>query len=181
MIFFSCTALLIVVIRKIHMLNYSFSVFFLLLCKWILWKHLDTMASDVRVYKFECVNPYNPSDHNHPNGHIPIEPGDSLEVDSSSIDIANKESPQVSATAGGSLDLNYRLKENLKKILKPWKGILCFHFRFCLSVCERATEYTTVWLHNILIKLDVPSPVFAILLHKTCVWSNFTKIKIRWR
>ena len=27
------------------------------------------------------------------------------------------------------------LSENVKKILKPWKGVLCFHFRVCLSLC----------------------------------------------
>ena len=28
-----------------------------------------------------------------------------------------------------------RLNESLKQILKPWEGVLCFHFRVCLSVC----------------------------------------------
>ena len=43
--------------------------------------------------------------------------------------------------------LDDRLKE---KLLKPWKGALCFHFRVCpsvcpsvrLSVCSRATSHT---------------------------------------
>ena len=39
-----------------------------------------------------------------------------------------------------------RLKE---KLLKPWKGALCFHFRVCLSVCNRATEHT-FWPRNLI-------------------------------
>ena len=34
--------------------------------------------------------------------------------------------------------LDDRLKENLKKILKPRKGVLCFHFRVCLCPSYRA-------------------------------------------
>ena len=47
--------------------------------------------------------------------------------------------------------LDDRLKENLKQILKPWKGVICFHFRVCPSVrpsvCAQATEHT-FWTYN---------------------------------
>ena len=46
--------------------------------------------------------------------------------------------------------LNDRLKE---KFLKPWKGVLCIHFRVCLSVCvcvcTWATEHT-FWHRNVI-------------------------------
>ena len=45
--------------------------------------------------------------------------------------------------------LENRLKE---KILKPWKFVLCIHFRVCLSVClsvcNRANEHT-FWHRNL--------------------------------
>ena len=44
--------------------------------------------------------------------------------------------------------LDDRLKE---KILKPWKGVLCIHFRVCL----RATEHTLLTM-NLIFKLSDP-------------------------
>ena len=45
------------------------------------------------------------------------------------------------------------------KILKPWKGVLCIHFRVCLSVClsvcPRATEHT-FWPRNLIFGLKDP-------------------------
>ncbi|XP_012939948.1 serine/threonine-protein kinase D1, partial [Aplysia californica] len=52
------------------------------------------MASDVKVYRFECVNPYHPEDYGHGKSYILMEPGDTLEVDPSSMDIANRENPK---------------------------------------------------------------------------------------
>ena len=38
--------------------------------------------------------------------------------------------------------LDDRLKENLKQnILKPWKGVLCFHFRVCPSPELQSTPF----------------------------------------
>ena len=42
--------------------------------------------------------------------------------------------------------LDDRLKE---KFLKRWKGVLCIHFRVCLTVCTRATEHT-FWPRNLI-------------------------------
>jgi len=57
-----------------------------------------------------------------------------------------------------SLMISWR--KNWEKIMKPWKGVPCFHFRVCLSVClsvcTRATE-DTFWLRNLF------SPMFAFL------------------
>ena len=41
------------------------------------------------------------------------------------------------------------------KILKPWKGVLCIHFRVCLSVCVRSTEHT-FWPRNLIFGLKDP-------------------------
>ena len=56
--------------------------------------------------------------------------------------------------------LDDRLKE---KFLKPWKGVLCIHFRVCLSVCvsvclcvcTRATEHT-FWPMNLIFGSNDP-------------------------
>ena len=44
---------------------------------------------------------------------------------------------------------------NIWKILKPWKGVLCFHFRIWLSVCVRATEQP-FWSRNLIFGLKDP-------------------------
>ena len=48
--------------------------------------------------------------------------------------------------------LDDRLKE---KLLKPWKGALCSHFRVCLSVRARATGHT-FWPRNLIFGLSDP-------------------------
>ncbi|BFY99582.1 hypothetical protein BsWGS_02622 [Bradybaena similaris] len=50
--------------------------------------------TDVEVFHFECVSHYNPVKHGHGREHIPIEPGDSLEVCSSSLEVAEREAPE---------------------------------------------------------------------------------------
>ena len=42
-----------------------------------------------------------------------------------------------------------------KKILKPWKGVLCLFLLPCLSVCPRATEHT-FWPKNLILGLKDP-------------------------
>ncbi|XP_059142945.1 uncharacterized protein LOC131930463, partial [Physella acuta] len=46
--------------------------------------------SDGEVLYFECVNRYNPHEYGHGKEHIPIDPGDALEVDVASIDLNAK-------------------------------------------------------------------------------------------
>ena len=61
--------------------------------------------------------------------------------------------PFASCLSDGSLMIDWRTI--WKKILKPWKGLLCFHFHVCLSVCPRATEHT-FWLKNLIFWLKDP-------------------------
>ncbi|CAL1540645.1 unnamed protein product [Lymnaea stagnalis] len=50
--------------------------------------------SDGEVLYFECINRYNPLDYGHGREHIQIDPGDSLEVDVSSLSSGPSEKPQ---------------------------------------------------------------------------------------
>ena len=44
----------------------------------------------------------------------------------------------VDWSVGHELDRSFMIGwRNIWKILKPWKGVLCIHFRVCLSVCLR--------------------------------------------
>ena len=54
-------------------------------------------ASSGELFYYECLTYYNPFDYGHGRGHIPIEPGDTLEVTAADLKAVKgaPDSPQV--------------------------------------------------------------------------------------
>lgn len=50
--------------------------------------------ADGEVFHYECINRYNPLQHGHGKEHIPIDPGDSLEVNCSALEISQRRMPE---------------------------------------------------------------------------------------
>ena len=62
-----------------------------------------------------------------------------------------------------------------KKTLKPWKGVLCFHFHVSPSVRPRATEHT-IWPRNLVFWIEGPLG-YEKEIHFFC-FSKFWKMTI---